>query len=359
MTIRDFAVLLTVWFSIPNRIGLGAVPLGALFLPFYLRLRSIEWLVFVLCAVVVFSNVRSMSDLLTAMTLMIGITIFFSFLTESVRISQKVFGIVVGALVLDALLAWAISDSGQRSHSLITQEPSHAARIIFVVMIAMARSCDMTPKKLVSLAMLGVFYLVMNKSSSALLMYLIFLVVAFSSIQLKRSIYLAPFVFVLVIISSLFFASPDSRFVAHTKSITNALSGEQTSAELMNLGSRRLSQSIGGYASANLWGHGYSSDGETFLEHSYQAGVDLYDLSIEGTNVQGPSSYFSELVYKAGWLRAGFLLLLILIALFARLKNGLSWPLLAASVGQILFFSTTTISTPWILLALTPNKARK
>ena len=158
---------------------------------------------------------------------------------------------------------------------------------------------------------------------------------------------------VVLIVSSLGFLPDRVRSAQTNVSEVSVSRAELSSTDLALVGSRRLYQSLSAYWNSDFLGGVGAGNGELTLvddsvDSPFPLGVVADRFQHEEVKI-GPSSYLSQLSYELG-ISTALLLLFCLVRLKQLTFHGKLW--LGSALVQLLFFSSTLMPTPWVILGV-------
>lgn len=266
-----------------------------------------------------------------------------------------------------------------RGVGILYSEPAHAAKYIFVLTVLLI-SFKLTPfffselnsgetKSSFWLALMLFICILLNKSASlygtyVLLMffYLFFYVIKPTPIRLIIILSSIPVLAGLIYIGALlelYTYLPER--LASLVSSYNSVKDNFTLNDLQYFGSIRLISVIAGYAGPFIQplGVGIGNGGTEIFNIMQVVGFDLNSINFltkQDVEFLKPNAYGAQIAIEAGVL--GLLAIIVFLIYFIfciRVKTKIECfysSLLALSLFQILFFSTTTVTAPWMTLAL-------
>lgn len=352
--VRDLVTFLILWFSFPIK-GFGATPVGVVPMSFMLRLTSKGWICVIVMLLVLCLPARSMGDFVMAGSLLVGPLILVGACSGAIHFSKRVLVMVCVIASADTLAGGIVSGLSMRGYSFLTQEPSHVARIYFPALYLLLAIFPIIRKRH-RLKIIGwaAIFLVLNKSSSAFLFFIILLVVLLNDRIAFRSLgalLAVSFLAFLSLVQELPNRPETPKFLTHVSKILVKREYQSLEKMLNQLGSRRLLQSVAAINSSTLSGHGYSFTFEEFMATTEKAGISLSEVPRVIEKRGTTSSYLSELLYTCGFLISAVILLALLVILQTQKLSVSSKTLFLAGILQLAFFSTTTISAPWLTIA--------
>lgn len=325
---------------------IGASPLGVLLTPLFLRKLSISLLIFFIFFIFTsFLQFKSAIDLFNASLLIAPVFIYLLFNQfKTIAMYKFVLDMLLVIFLIEAVIGGLFFSDTIRSASFITQEPSHSARAFFVT-VFLRSICLENKRQFNYLIIISVIFIATNKSLSSIVM-LLPLLLSNLRIALKASIFL-------ILIFSIGLTPERLNIIKSGVENIPQIDDSQTLVEVASIGSRRLVQSLSAYENSKLIGGVGAGRGNIELvKDSIDSTFSLKSienrLRSDSVNI-GPSSYFSQMSYEYGILIT--LLLFWCISITRNLSfNGWLW--FMSSIGQLLFFSTTLMPTPWIILGV-------
>jgi hypothetical protein len=294
--------------------------------------------------------------------LQVGLVICFVSVAEQFIIGSKAVENVWSMLFANHKVA---AEFGIRGANGFTSEPSHVGRL-FVMLLFIATITRIRGWR--TWIVLGLPFVVMNRSASAFFLYVALL----ATLLFSRSKLFFTFALITAVLVFPYFADLDYRFVEEATRAWSALSSGDSAQSLVEVlggaGGRRAIQTAVGFASLIYFplGHGLASYLESFRDVAATMGFALSDFStydsLDAMDAQlKPSSYLSQIAYDFGLLG-----IVPLIALISGLRKqyGISRDPVARmclimGALQIILASTTTIPWPWVMMAagLVPRSA--
>lgn len=334
---------------------IGALPFGAVFLPFIIRGLSkyIFWygVVFLITSAFYIKNVIGLAE---ALMYFVPLLIYQYFQNlPNIRSYRSPILLFLWVFFAEAILGSLVSESGIRSTVLITLEPSHSARAFFTFLFLYV--AGLPPKSnILPVLLIAVTYVILNKSLSAFLMCVPFF---FYKINLK--IIIAVF----LIVVGLTFDMP-KRVSSQIDNVQQIYS-RTTSFDQLDLltlsiiGSRRFSQSVSGFGLSRWFsGVGPGNGKEELLSSSAGTMFDLVDVvemnQLSDETAVGPSSYLSSLAYEYGAIFSLVVVLIILQALPPLSFYNRIWFLVG--MVQLLLFSSSVFPTAWVILGVISHR---
>ncbi|AUA39897.1 hypothetical protein [Escherichia coli] len=266
---------------------------------------------------------------------------------------------------------------GGRGVSVLYSEPAHAAKYIFllsVLLIAMRISPQIFLDKKMQckksfLVFMIVVCIILNKSASLYVTYLMlacfFVFFYFIKVSVNRWLSFVFFIPVLALILYVCILFEVYKFLPERLlDIINSyfkVRGSFTLNDLQYFGSIRLISVIAGYAGAFIepLGAGIGNGGNEIFQIMDKIGFNTNAISFltsQDVEYLKPNAYGAQISLDAGIL--GLVIVIIFtVCVFLKIDTTTKTQcffssLLALSIFQILFFSTTTITAPWMTLAL-------
>ncbi|ELZ9636549.1 hypothetical protein [Proteus mirabilis] len=263
-----------------------------------------------------------------------------------------------------------------RGVGILYSEPAHAAKYIFLIFIFII-SYRLTPHiytknsnfKTTFLIVLTFICVILNKSASLYFMFLLLLIIFLFFYFFRIS---SP----KIIISSLILIIlPIYIWLSYTFNIGVILPTRISSLidsfwmvkdrftlnDIQYFGSIRLISVISGYVGGIIepMGVGIGNGGKEIFLIMNKVGFDTNSITFLTTqNVEflKPNSYGAQIALESGLLGLTFIIILSIYC-FSQIRvntnvNCFYSAVLVISIFQILFFSTTTVTAPWLMLAL-------
>lgn len=236
--------------------------------------------------------------------------------------------------------------SEARSLTYITQEPSHSARVFFLLLYLRTISERDKSLKYITVAAIYIFF---NQSFTALLMFLPLVFV-----NLK---FLGAILSTLILALSLNIL-PDR---IHTQ-IYNVAGGfkklnEANAQVIAILASRRAAQAVGSYyLSEPLTGVGSGNAQSYLVDEASGTWIDFTYLvreneSLDRNSKIGASAYLAQVSYEHGYIFTLIQLFILIFIFRPRWKiYDVTWH--AIGVIQLLLFSSTLMPTAWVILGV-------
>lgn len=345
---RGLVTIVALWPSYKFFAGVfGATPFGALITPFY-RISSRDKIYFGLLAIIIATGINDFTSVKEAALLLLGPSVFLLMKNITLRDENSFDNIIKFTMIILTIDAIFLGFSGLRGGTYLTLEPSHSARLFYSLIIF---------RLIISATRTNVFWMLVflfaNKSMFAALFTLIYLNYLFfyqATFKQKMQI-LSIFV---TTVTLLMLSNIENRFTRHFSTVFKLV---QTSdvADLVFLsnaiGSRRITQSLGGYILADESGYGLGRAREKFVEVSEGSSYDVTGISRIKDKGGGPTSWYSQVTFELGVIRA--LLIAFIFGLWIRFRFSY-WACVALFL--LLLTSTTTMPSAWCILGVALNK---
>lgn len=325
---------------------LGATPLGIFLTPFFLRRASVYFIIFFFIFIVIsILQLNGLFDFVNALLLLAPIFIYlFFFQFSSFKSYTIILDLILGVFLLEAIIGGLFFSDGIRSTVFITLEPSHSSRAFFAA--AFLRSiCLRSKRELNFLILISAIFVFANKSLSGFLMFLPLLIA-------NRRLIIYSFMILLIILSS--GVTPDRvRSLQSGIQDFSDVDADSLVIGISAIGSRRLVQALSAYENSRFLGGVGAGRGD--IELVNDSANSLFSLKAieerlrsESVNI-GPSSYMAQISYEYGSLVAIFLLWCLCVV---KNLNYIGWLWFFSAIMQLLFFSSTLMPTPWIILGI-------
>jgi hypothetical protein len=284
--------------------------------------------------------------------LLINVGLAFTFLT----VAEQLY---VRSPLVESLIAHVFANRpeevviGLRGAGGFMSEPSQSGRLYFFLLF-LAYAVDLRQRNL--WLALSVPFLLMNRSASAFLIFVVLL----AALSYRKSRTLTAILIAVAAAGFPYFLMLEFRFVDIFERLLllwNSRGDESLVATLGLAGGRRLIQTTIGYASLGSFplGNGLGSSLESFRDVAHTMGFALTEwgkYASAGDELK-PSSYVSQIIYDFGWL--GLPMIAALAAplwLFRVSPDPVHKALFYLGVAQLLLASPTTIPWPWVMMAL-------
>lgn len=264
-------------------------------------------------------------------------------------VTNRIIYALLIALLIEAMIGKIVS-SDIRVATFLTLEPSHSARIYAtLLLILLANGANI--KMIVPLSAL---FTILNGSVASLVFFLFYIIVSFGMARPKSRIELMVLVAPALLAAILLYATyfPNNRvsdFIERNASVvTEKTTGTSLSPVLQTAGGPRIAQAFAGFYLSTPIGHGLG-EGRNLRTHAMGTLVDFSDVPYIMQRASAePASYFSQLSYALGYVSV--FVMIVWLASFIRFSY---FGIFAFSFGllQLVFFSTTTMPTPWFFLA--------
>ncbi|MBK5074430.1 hypothetical protein I2492_16390 [Budviciaceae bacterium CWB-B4] len=272
-------------------------------------------------------------------------------------------------------------DNEIRGVGILYSEPAHAARYIYLLMVFFI-SLKISPqifvdnknnttltRKNVFFVLIGLFIMIVFNKSGTLFSLVLFNVIVYF---ILISINLTPkkigfFILLLptfIVSVSLIYMLGDSLLTSRLSQLIDSYNNVKDNFsidELQYFGSIRFISVLSGYAGGILYplGVGIGEGGNAIFEAMKWVGFDLNSISFlttQDVDSLKPNSYFSQIVIESGiigWILVGTFSVFCFINISVKNNSLCFYSSVLLTAGfQLLFFSTTTITSPWLSLAL-------
>ena len=349
---RQLTLALSLWPSWSFLAGVaGAVPIGGVLAAFQLRnLRWVDVAFLPAYGALLVAHVDGGWDVLEVAKLLVGPVIYLY--VRRVRLTGlSTLLATLGVLFFgEAMLGRAISDD-LRSATFLTLEPSHSARAYYTVLFLWIVT---TGRMRLPLAAAFAFVAFNVSLSSVVFTAFLTAFVSVRRIGVPHALrFFAASGAALAILAGFITAFPDTRVASAWERLGTATTLARTDGAyaqvLFVAGGPRVAQSAAAFGTSSFWGYGLGY-GANLRRHSEDTPFDLTEVPyIMRRPSAEPASYLSQVAFEGGIVTA-----LLLLAWFATVRprgwrGGLTW---AFALVQLVVYSTTTMPTPWIFLAL-------
>jgi hypothetical protein len=341
------------WPFLPPTIG--SAPLGVLAFPAFIsRFSQLDIVLWVFYALTVLSAVTTLEDLPQVAKLLIGPSILLlqkNIITPRFALMGRV---LVFILLVDAIISAEFNSL--RGGTFLTLEPSHSAQFFFSTFLLIY----LYQKKLSRFdVVLCVVFLLTNRSMFGFVFFAFLMFFLASNEMSFRKIIKKIVIIVLFFTISISFISQvgyEIRFVAQIQTIMTVFTSnyDDMAKLLYEIGSRRLLQSLAGFFASDFNGAGLTYAPEEFILNSRETSMNLSAFSRVVDLAQSPTSYGAQIYYELGWLRATFMLFIIIMMMAPGL-------LTLRLFALLLFFAFSTTTSPfcWIFFGFSDLLAKR
>ncbi|MDR9392637.1 MAG: hypothetical protein RI554_11500 [Trueperaceae bacterium] len=350
--IRRLTLALSLWPSWAFLAGVaGAVPVGSVLAAFQIRrLRWVDVLFLPTYVALLVAHVDGAWDALEVAKLLVGPVIYLY--VRRVRLDGLA-PLLIGLVAFffaEAVVGRIVSDD-LRSATFLTLEPSHSARAYYTALFLWVVTTGRA-----GFALVAAFAFVAFNVSLSSVVFTAFLT-AFVSVRRIGVVHvlrlLGASAVTVALLAAFVVTFPETRVANAWERVgdaTELAQSERAYARVLFVaGGPRVAQSAAAFGTSTLWGHGLGY-GVHLRTHSEGSPFDLTKVPyIMGLPSAGPASYLSQVAFEAGGVTLVALLAWLLTVRPHGWRAGLTW---VFALVQLLVYSTTTMPTPWIFLAL-------